>query len=184
MAKSDQDGLDILRFFIGVMALLTVFVAGFAAVKFAEAESLREEVEQAENDYANVQRIGQRKTFLEAVAREASMQEQIDPEKQDLAQYLQEVARKINLTLERFRPEGGGSTGPGRRYLKKSIRFNIELQPLEVIVDYLWYLQATWPGLKVEELSLKPQKTREGAFQGWNAQVLVTTFKAKPAGQR
>ena len=78
----------------------------------------------------------------------------------------------------------GGATGPGRRYLKKSIRFNIELQPLEVIVDYLWYLQATWPGLKVEELNLKPQKTREGTFQGWNAQVLVTTFKAKPAGQR
>ncbi len=179
MAQNDQDGIDVLRFFIGVLALLTVFVAGFAVVKYAEIQSLREEVARAEADYANMQRVAGNERFLRAIAREASMQAQVDPDKQDLAQYLTSVAETIQLTLENFRPEGGGVAGPGRKYLKKSIRFRIRQQPLEVIVDYLWYLQASWAGLKVEELHLQPKTSRDGTFLGWDAQVLVTTFKAK-----
>ncbi|GIW71535.1 MAG: hypothetical protein KatS3mg102_1077 [Planctomycetota bacterium] len=179
-AGQPHEGIDLLRFFIGVMALLTVFVAGFAAIKFAEAESLRQAVAREEVNYANLRRVASSREFLEAVAREAAMQGQVDTETKDLGQFLQEVAGAIGLRLDNFRPEGGGSTGPGRRFLKKSIQFTIERQPLAVITDYLWFLQAKWPGLKVEELTIREAPRRQNEpFMGWQATVLVSVFKAK-----
>ncbi|RME71837.1 MAG: hypothetical protein D6776_09675 [Planctomycetota bacterium] len=185
MARNEQEGIDLLRFFIGVMALLTVFVAGFAIVKYAEIQSLRADVARAEVDYANVRRVGRSRRLLEAIAREASMQVQVDPDKQDLAQFLQQVASSIDLQLDDFRPEGSGGSR-NKRYLKKSIRFSIRQQPLEVIVDYLRYVQSSWPGLKVEELTLKPKQSRDGTFLGWDATALVTAYKPRkrPASRR
>ena len=67
--QKHEEGMDILKFFIGVMSLLTVLVAGFAGYNWSKASTLEEEVDAAQESLRTVQKIAGNPDFKKAVAR-------------------------------------------------------------------------------------------------------------------
>lgn len=180
-AQRDESGIDVLKFFIGVMSLLTVIVAGFAGYNWSRAAALAQAVEADELRLAEVEKLASDRTLLEMIARDRAQQGEIDSSKEDLGQFLNTSATLMKLQLQNFRAVGSGAAVPGQqRYVKKSYQFAIERQPLEVIADYLFYVQAKWPGLKVEKVSIREVPVKKGEhFAGWQASVLVSAFRPK-----
>lgn len=179
--KHHDEGVDILKFFIGVMALLTVLVAGFAGYNWSKADALAEEVEASEDALEHIKRIAGNADFKRAVARAQIEKSQVDVTKADLVRFLTDAA-----TLQRFsvriEAKGGGLASSQQGYLEKTYAITIEKQTLEVIADYLFNIQANWPGLKIKELSIKEAPTRASeSFAGWNAVVNVSIFRPKDA---
>jgi hypothetical protein len=64
---------------------------------------------------------------------------------------------------------------------KISYRFVIDRQTLKVVTDYLFYLQLSWPGLKIEEITVQEaQRTKKDEpFPDWKTTVLVSIYKPK-----
>jgi hypothetical protein len=178
MAK-EEEGLDILKFFIGVMSLLTIVVAGFAGYNWSNAEALAERVEEEASNAEQVKKIAGNADFKMAIAR-SRVAKELDTRTADLGRFLTEAATLMRFSLKSNVAEGGGAGSMQRGYVKKSHRITIERQSLEVIADYLFYVQANWPGLKIEELSVKEAATKKGEpWQGWTATVLVTIYRPK-----
>ncbi|MFC1706405.1 hypothetical protein ACFL59_06210 [Planctomycetota bacterium] len=175
-----EEGIDIIKFFLGVMTLLTVFVAGFAVFNWSKAQNLTEEVESEERSYRSVKKIAREKEFLNQVARLQTFGASEKITSKDFGRFLQETAAELNLQLTRFRSVGSGGSLSKKGFTKQSYEFSIEKQRLDVIVAYLWYIQAVWRGLKVEELLVKkPTLRRDAEFPGWEAKAIASIFKAK-----
>ncbi len=178
-AGRQQDEGDILKFFIGVMALLTIVVAGFAGFNWTNAVELEEQVAGAERELAQVKRIAGDPELKLAVARAAAARD-VDTRTADLGRFLTEAATINRFSLKGNIAEGSGAGAGQRGYVKKSHRITIERQTLEVIADYLFYIQAKWPGLKIEEITVNEAPVRKGEpWAGWNATVLVTIYRPK-----
>jgi hypothetical protein len=176
-AAKHEDGMDILKFFIGVMSLLTIFVAGFAGYNWSAAAALEEQVVQNEEDLRQIEKIAGNADFKMGVAR-AALSKEIDPKNTDLGRFLTDAATTNNCALKSDVKEGGGVTPGG--LVRLSHRIVIERQTLEVIGDYLFYIQAKWPGLKIEEIVVSEVAVKKGEpFAGWQATVLVSIFRPK-----
>lgn len=175
MAKP-QEGMDILKFFIGVMTLLTLFVAGFAGFNWSNAEALRDQVAASQVSYDQVKRIAGDATFKELVAREREMKGVGDASSENFGQFLATLGSRLQVESSR-KSEGGGT--PQRGYIKVSYRIQMQRQPLASIVEYFYRCQLEWPGLKVETLQVTAATTTRGQFEGWNVNALVSIFKPK-----
>lgn len=178
--KKHEDGMDILKFFIGVMSLLTIFVAGFAGYNWSAAEALDTQVTRDEESLRDIMKLAGKPEFKTAVAR-SGLAKEVDPRKTQLGLFLTDSAKKLGFELASNNSEGGGSSGgapPG--FLRLSNKITIQKQSLEVIADYLFYVQASWPGLKIEQIDVNEMPgSKEGAFLGWNASVQVSIFRPK-----
>jgi hypothetical protein len=180
MAQGKDEGMDILKFFIAVMSLLTVFVAGFAGYNWSKAAALAEQVEQDEQNLKDIEALAGKQDFKMQVARAKIAREQIDIRTADLQRYLTDSATKMGFSLKTNEPVGGAAGVSQQGYVKKSYKIVIERQTLEVIGDYLFWIQASWPGLKIEELNVREVPVKKGEpFAGWQATVLVSTFRPK-----
>jgi len=171
-----QEGMDILKFFIGVMTLLTLFVAGFAGFNWSKAEGLRAQVGAAQASYNEVKRIAADPTFKELVARDREMKGFDTASSENFGQFLATLGSRLGIDSAR-KSEGGGTPQGG--YFKVSYRITMTKQPLAQIVDYFYRCQLEWPGLKVETLQVTAATTTRGAFEGWNVNALVSIFKPK-----
>lgn len=181
-AAAADEGIDIIKFFLGVMSLLTVFVALFAAYNWSKARRLAEEVEQDQLDLVSIQSMAKKPDFLELVSRDHLYSGVRDITSQDFGNFLLERAGQMNLKLSNFRSVGRGSEQLERKgYVKQGYQFSIDdpPQPLKVIVLYLYWLQGSWPGLKIESLALeraRPKRRGETA-EGWEATVTASIFR-------
>ena len=183
MAEGKEEGLDVLKFFIGVMTLLTLFIAGYAGFTWSQVSILADQVESDQKGLDQLLTIGADPDFRMALARQAAQARSGPVNTSDLQRFLVESSEKLSFQLKSIDPvgsQGGGGFGQ-QNYVKKAYKLSIEKQSMEVIADYLFYIQATWPGLKIEELLVHPapKPNKDAAWQGWNAEVLVSTFRPK-----
>jgi hypothetical protein len=175
-----EDGVDIVKFFLGVMSLLTVFVALIAAYNWSKVKTYAEEVDSDEVDLGTIQRVAGDKQFLELVARNQFFKGIEDVTSKDFGRHLTDAAEAMKLELKGFKQVGQGSAGAALRqtFDRQSYEFTLDQQPLEVIVSYLWYLQGSWPGLKIENLTITEARSKQG-WAGWTAQVTASIFRPK-----
>jgi hypothetical protein len=180
MPAQSEEGMDILKFFIAVMSLLTVFVAGFAGYNWSKATALAEQVDADAANLVAIEKIAGNAEFKAAVARAKLAREQVDTRTADLQRFLTDSATKLGISLKTNEPVGGAAGVGHPNLIKKSYKIVIERQTLEVISDYLFWVQASWPGLKIEELVVTEVPVKKGdPFAGWTAQVLISTFRPK-----
>ncbi|MHC4392888.1 MAG: hypothetical protein ACYTFT_17615 [Planctomycetota bacterium] len=186
MADPQEEGIDIIKFFLGVMTLLTVFVGAFAVYNWSASTKLAETVRNEEVDLGLLKKDASEKALLDTVARSQTYAGLEDFGNQDFGQFLTEKASQMDLTLQRSTTVGGGRQNAGKAALAKiSRQFSIDDQPLDVIVAYLWFIQGSWPGLKVEALNLSESRGRRGEeTYRWNAQITATIFRPNAATTR
>lgn len=180
MAQVD-DNFDVVKLFVGVMGLMTVFVAALAIVQIVEAQNLREDVGYLQVDYESIRKIAGDAKFRELQAQHYATEAQRDTSSRDLGDYIRQQAAAAGLELADFERVDSGGRSTQRAYLKNSVKFAIHRQPLEVIVTYLWYMQADWAGLKVEKLSIREtRRKKDDPFDYWSATVTLSAFRPKP----
>jgi len=187
MAETDDDGIDIVKFFLGVMSLLTVFVALFAAYNWSKARALEEEVQADQVDLESIERLAGDKAFLELVTRNKLYKNVEAITSKDFGRHIEEAATRWKVKLQSSNAVSSrGSASVRSTYDKKSQQFTVANDDLARLVDYLWYLQGSWPGLKIESLSLQKARGRRGkAPTGWQMTATASIFKPKAgAGAR
>jgi hypothetical protein len=185
MAKSapSDDGMDILKFFIAIMSFLTVLVAGLAGYNWSRATSLDEEIDGDVRQYESIEKIASDDEFKKMIARDRANKDQVDVLKKDLGQFLNDTATRMNIQLANF--EKMGATGLRQQGFDKfSCRFMLDKVELSTVVEYLFYLQLAWPGLKIEKMTVTESpkmKKDDPVFPGWRVQVTVSIFREKGA---
>lgn len=182
MSEPQDEGIDILRFFLGVMSLLTVFVAGFALYNWSKASSLEADVKRDLVELVQIQSKAKNPEFLNMVAQDAQYNSYAEVKTKDFARFLNDAARQLNLELQSFTSAGGPSSAR-RTFDEQGYKFTIDKQPLDVIVAYLWYIQGSWPGLKIKDLSISEVKGRRGEpSPGWRATATASIFRPREGG--
>jgi hypothetical protein len=180
MAEGKEDSGDVLKFFIGVMTLLTMFIAGYAGFTWSQVGNLADQVEADQKSLDKLVVMAADPEFRMALAKQAAQARNGPVNTTDLQRFLIESAEKLSFKLRAVDPMPGSSFGP-QTFLRRAYKLSIEKQSMEVIADYLFYVQATWPGLKIEELLVHPapKPNKDAAWQGWNAEIVVSTYKPK-----
>jgi hypothetical protein len=171
--------MDILRFFIGVMTLLTLFVAGFAGYNWSKAEALREEVALAEVNYDRTKKMAGAVEFRRNVAKDRELKDFDQASTEKFSQFLSTMATRMNIIPKEIRPEGAPGGSIRGNYIRVSYNVVLERQPLAGVIEYLYRLQLEWPGLKIEQLTVQEVVKGKEDFEGWNVTALVSTFRPK-----
>jgi len=176
-----EDGMDILKFFIAIMGLLAVLVAGMAVYNWTRVSDLESEVEDQQATLTLMRELAEKKELREMISKDRASKDLVDVLKKDLDEHLHQVATHMGLTLIEFKREGAAGLRQ-QGFDKISCRFTLDKVTLEVVTDYLFYLQASWPGLKIEEIVCQEgQHKKEEAFPGWKIQVMVSVYRPKNA---
>ncbi len=175
-----EDGMDILKFFIVIMAFLTVLVAGMAGYNWSKAAALEEEIEENVIDLDSMKTKAESKQLRDMIAKDRANKETVDVLKKDLGQHLQETVARMGLaflTVERQGAAGFRQQG----FDKTSYKFTLDKVTLEAVTEMLWYLQLSWPGLKIEEMSVQEamRLKKDDPFPNWKVTVTVSIFRPK-----
>jgi hypothetical protein len=187
-----EDGMDILKFFIAIMSFLTVLVAGLAGYNWSRATGLADEIADDQASLEAMERVAANPEFREMIAKDRANKDQVDILKKDLGQFLNDTATRMGVQLMNFEKMGAmGFRQQG--YDKFSCRFVLAPPsssatpglPFEAAVNYLFYIQAAWPGLKIEEISTQeaPHAKKDETFPNWKTTVLVSIFRPKETAQ-
>lgn len=179
-SQKTEEGMDILKFFIAIMGFLTVLVACMAGYNWSRATSLAEEIDGDLGILEQVKRLGSSKDLKEMIAKEEASKDLVDVINQDLGQHLQQTAARMQIQLMNYeKVNAAGFRDKG--YDKISYRFTIDRQPLKVVTDFLFYLQLSWPGLKIEEITVQEAQRlkKDDPFPDWKTTVLVSIFRPK-----
>ncbi len=190
MAKKSQEGMDILKFFIGVMTLLTIFVAGFAAYNWSQVGALADQVVEEQADYESIRTLGRSQAFKDLIAKEREVGGLVgerDPSKLD--KFLQDMGSNLSIGTPRLDKLGAPGGTPIGNFLELSFKLTWDQVTLEQLTEYLYQIQLEWPGLTVKDITLKEKLAKgsagaEGEWLGFNVQVSISTFRSKSeAGQ-
>jgi hypothetical protein len=175
-----EDGMDILKFFIAIMSFLTVLVAGLAGYNWSRATGLAAEIDDDNDALEALKKLAGNKELREMIAKDRANKDQVDILKKDLGQFLNDTATRMGVQLSNFEKMGAmGFRQQG--YDKFSCRFTLDKLPFEAAVEYLFYIQAAWPGLKIEEISTQEaaRAKKDDPFPNWKTTVLVSIFRPK-----
>jgi len=177
---SHEDGMDILKFFIAIMSFLTVLVAGMAGYNWSRAGQLEQELESAKDTLDEMTRLAGNKEFLEMIAKDNASKDLVDVLKKDLGEHLQQTASRMGISFTTFEKQGAqGFRQQG--FDKISYKFTLDKLNLDAITEFLFYLQLSWPGLKIEDLTIAESRAakKDDPFPGWKTTVLVSIFRPK-----
>ena len=180
MAKAQDDGMDILKFFIAIMSFLTVLVAGLAGYNWSRATGLAAEIEDDDATLKAIERLASSKDLREMIAKDRANKDQVDVLKKDLGEHLQQTAAKMGIQFATF--EKMGAMGFRQQGFDKiSYKFTLDKLELSVVTEFLFYLQASWPGLKIEDLAIgeAAKLKKEDPFPNWKTIVTVSIFRPK-----
>ena len=175
-----EDGMDILKFFIAIMGFLTLVVAVMAIVNWSKVNDLKSQIEEDETNLEEVRKIAASKEMRDLIARERASKDLVDVLTKDLGKHLTETATKMNLkflTYEQLGAVGFKQQG----FDKMSFKFSFDHIRLEHLTEFLFYLQLSWPGLKIEEISVQEaqRKKPDDPFADWRTVVTVSIFRPK-----
>ncbi len=175
-----EDGMDILKFFIAIMSVLTVLVAGMAGLNWSRATGLASEIEDQQATLEMMKGIAKSKELRDMIAKDRASKDLVDVLKKDLGEHLQQTASRMGISLIEFKKEGAAGLRQ-QGFDKISYRFTLDRLRLEVVTEYLFYLQASWPGLKIEEITASEAQRlkKDDPFPEWKTTVLVSIYRPK-----
>jgi hypothetical protein len=170
VAAKDEKPPDILKFFIVVMAFLTLVIAGMSGVYWSRVTNLKRKIGAEERVFREIQDLSLDEKFrtLIKVAREAK--KKVRP-LEELDASLSREAQRYGLTIKLI----PSPLLDRRTYWEKSTLIDIPGVELRRLVDYIFEVQNQWPALKIKEIRISgfnPEK-------GWKAQVRVSYYSLK-----
>ena len=176
-----EDGMDILKFFIAIMGFLTLLVAVMALLNWSRATDLRAEIEEDESNLEAIQKLASNKEFRDLIAKDRASKDLVDVLKKDLGEHLQQTAAKMGISFLSFSREGAGGGRAQQGFDKISYKFTLDKLRLEVVTEFLFYLQLSWPGLKIEGIIVAEASRvkKEDDFPNWKTTVTVSIFRPK-----
>lgn len=177
-----EDGMDILKFFIAIMGFLTFVVAVMAIVNWSKVNDLRAQIEEDETNLEDVRKLAGSKELRDLVAKERASKDLVDVLKKDLGEHLQQTAAKMGIGFLTFEKQGAG-VSKQQGFDKMSYKFTLDKLRLEHVKEFLFYLQLSWPGLKIEEISVQEAQRvkRDDPFPDWRTVVTVSIYRPKQA---
>lgn len=173
MAASQQDDFDVLKFFITVMVLLTVIVAGFAGVLQGKVNDTTKKIK---IEIATLQQMdevaGKDNQFREWVLRDRENRNTGQGSAADFKALINDRAQKNGLRITDSSEQGSMEIGGGTREL----RFRCHMQGfrLDAFIRFLVAIENDWPGSKVREIT---DLSLDEKTQVWNGQVILAIFK-------
>ena len=177
--RPEDEGMDILKFFIAIMGFLTVLVGGMAIYNWSTASSFEEEITLETEKLEKMRAIGEKKDLRELIAEERANKDLVDPLKKDLGEFLQQTATQMNVSFAGFERRGQeGAKAQG--YDKISYQVVLDKIMLANLTEFLFYVQNRWPGLKIEEIIVKESaRKKDDPHAGWNCTVKISVFRPK-----
>lgn len=175
MARQD-DGFDVLTFYIYVMALLTAIVGGFALWNRKKVDDESKKIK------AEVQRLDQMKQLASDadlrgwIARERSAIDSNTPNTADDFQALcRQLASQNSITIVSQQAQGARELPDGREL---TFRLTIEQCRVENLVKFLVLVEEKWPGARVKAIVKLDWNERR---ESWDSVVELSIFKATAA---
>ena len=179
MATNQQDDFDVLKFFITVMVLLTVIVAGFDIMLQAQVSDLTRKIKIERSTLNQMNDLAGDAQFREWIARDRENRNLGGGSSADFKALLTDRASKLGLKVENTTEQGNGQDlGNGTRELRFRVR--ILGFRLEQFVRFLVSVEQEWPGSKVREIS---DLQFDQKSQLWNGMVILAIFKHSDPNQ-
>ncbi|MBX3471976.1 MAG: hypothetical protein KF878_34420 [Planctomycetes bacterium] len=173
MAKQQEDAFDVLTFYIYVMALLTVIVAGFALVnkKKVDAEAQKIKAELIKLDLMKKLALDEDLRGWIARERESRVTEGGGAPADFQALYVKRAEEsRVRLTTHSSQ---GTRNLPGGTEL--SYRLQLDGCRVEDLVRFLVRVEEDWPGARVKGIAKLDWNTRN---ELWDAVVELSIFRA------
>jgi hypothetical protein len=173
MAANQQDDFDVLKFFITVMVLLTIIVAGFAAVLQGKVSDTTKKIKTEIKTLKAMDEMALKDLqFREWISRDREGRNVGQGSSADFKALLNDHAQKNGLRVTDSSEQGTIELGGGTREL----RFRVRMQGfrLENFTRFLVSVEQDWPGSKVREIT---DLSLDEKNQVWNGQVVVAIFK-------
>jgi hypothetical protein len=179
--RPEDEGMDILKFFIAIMGFLTVLVGGMAIYNWSTATSFEEEIAGETEKLEKMRNIGEKKDLRELIAEERANKDLVDVLRKDLGEFLQQTATQMQVNFSGFDRRGSeGAKAQG--YDKVMYQVVLDKIMLANLTEFLFYIQNAWPGLKIEEIIVKESsRKKDEPHQGWNCTVKISIFRPKQA---
>jgi len=172
-----EDEFDVLTFFIYVMILLTVIVAGFALLNRSKVTKLERTVAAEVRALKEMEKLLADPDFRDLIAKDREGQANLEQGGglSDFQQLYINSARRNGVDLVNHTREGmvnrrGGSEWPFRLTLKDC--------RVEHLVKFLVEIETKWPGAKVKQI-VKLDYNERSEKRGFDAVVVLTIFKAE-----
>jgi hypothetical protein len=171
-ATQQQDDFDVLKFFITVMVLLTVIVAGFAGVLEQKVSDTTRRIKAEIATLHQMDELARDPAFREWIAREREGRNTGQGSSADFKALLNDHATKTGLKVTESSELGAQELGNGTREL--TFRLRIQGCRVEALMRFLVSVEQDWPGSKVREIT---DLSLDEKNQVWNAQVILAIFK-------
>lgn len=172
MATNQQDDFDVLKFFITVMALLTVIVAGFAAVLQSKVSDTTKKIKAEISTLNTMKTESADPSFRDWIARDRENRNNGQGSSSDFKALYNTTAAKCGLRVTDSSEQGAIELGNGTRELR--FRLRIQGFRLEAFTRFLVSIEQEWPGSKVREIT---DLSLDEKNQVWNGQVILAIFK-------
>lgn len=172
-----EDEFDVLTFFIYVMILLTVIVAGFALLNRSKVTKLKRKVAAEVRNLKQMEKLITDEQFRDLIAKDREGQANI-AQGGGLADFQQlyiNDARRNGIELQNHTREGvitrrGGKEWPFRLMIKDC--------KVRDLVKFLVGLETKWPGAHVKQI-VKLDFNERSEKDGFDAVVVLAIFKAE-----
>jgi hypothetical protein len=169
---TNHDDFDVLKFFITVMVLLTVIVAGFAIMLQTQVSDLTRRVKVENDTLKKMDELANDAQFREWIARDREGRNVAHGSSADFKALLSVNAGKHGLKVENTTEQSGQDMGNGMRELRFQVRMlGFRLEPF---MRFLVSVEQEWPGAKVREIT---ELTLDEKNQLWNGMVVLAIFK-------
>lgn len=172
MAASQQDDFDVLKFFITVMVLLTLIVAGFAAVLQTKVSDTTKKIKAEIATLHQMDELARDQQFRDWIARDREGLNTGSGTSADFKALVNDHATKCGLRVNESSEQGALDLGGGTRELR--FRVGIQGFRLEAFTRFLVSIEQDWPGSKVREIT---QLSLDEKNQVWNGQVILAIFR-------
>ena len=162
-----------LRFYVFLMAGLTLVVSGFTVMLWKEHSGKLTRVKMDLTRLNKMKETAETDQELrEWVIHERKSQHQTHKIER-LADFLLQLANRRRIQIKSFQPQPQRDRGS---FYEKSFRITISQIDSKSLTQFLFDCQNEWPGLSVKDLQATHLKNRPGV---WKATITVSVFATK-----
>jgi hypothetical protein len=172
MAASQQDDFDVLKFFITVMVLLTLIVAGFAGVLESRVSDTTHKIKAEIATLHKMDEEARDAQFRDWIARDREGRNTGTGTSADFKALMSNNANKVGLHVTDTAEQGTIPLPNGTIELR--FRLRVTGFRLEAFMRFLISVEQDWPGSKVREITDLSLDEKNNI---WNGQVILAIFK-------
>ncbi len=169
--KDKEASVDILKMFTAMMAVLTTVVIAAFVFFYNQVGEAKQEVEDEMRNLKSMYELGIDPDFKELVYK--YRQQQVVASRGSLQSWIQEKNRNGILTI--VRNDAQNVKASNRNPPLERVSLQIKGVPLQNLTGFLFDLQNQWPGLRVEDLTIRGFKLNVG----WDVNVDISVIQAE-----